>query len=118
MRALQITLGLAAGVATGLGVALMKRDSGTRIESTTVEKPKSDLENEINNIKRSFSDILSYVNDIKTESQTVAGSIGDEVKTMIGEFQSDIDPNIKRLQSHIENLQNRGEEITNFPSKK
>ncbi|MCO4328177.1 YtxH domain-containing protein [Staphylococcus hyicus] len=118
MRALQITLGLAAGVATGLGVALMKRDSGTRIESKTVEKPKSDLEKEINNIKRSFSDILSYVNDIKTESQTVAGSIGGEVKTMIGEFQSDIDPNIKRLQSHIENLQNRGEEITNFPSKK
>ena len=31
---------------------------------------------------------------------------------MIGDFKSDIDPNIKRLQSHIENLQNRGEEIS------
>ncbi|UEX90864.1 YtxH domain-containing protein [Staphylococcus ratti] len=116
MRALQITLGLAAGVATGLGIALMKRDNQTRIQHATVERPKSELE--VENIKRNFNDILNYVNDIKTESKSVAGSIGDEVKTMIGEFQSDIDPNIKRLQSHIENLQNRGEEITNFPSKK
>lgn len=32
---------------------------------------------------------------------------------MIGDFKSDINPNIEKLQSHIENLQNRGEEITN-----
>ena len=31
---------------------------------------------------------------------------------MIGDFKSDIDPNIENLQSHIENLQNRGEEIS------
>lgn len=37
---------------------------------------------------------------------------------MIGEFKADINPNIKQLQSHIENLQNRGEEMTNFPTKK
>lgn len=118
MRALQISLGLAAGVATGLGVALTQRSKSTRIESTTVGRPKSELELEVDNIKRSVNDILGYVNDIKTESQSVAGTIGDEIKTMISEFQSDINPNIERLQSHIENLQNRGEEITNFPSKK
>lgn len=59
-----------------------------------------------------MNDIANYISQIKTESTEFGSSIGDEVKTMIGDFKSDINPNIENLQSHIENLQNRGEEIS------
>ncbi|WP_257211207.1 YtxH domain-containing protein, partial [Staphylococcus gallinarum] len=73
---------------------------------------ESEVSREINSIKQNINDIVNYVAQIKSESTEFGSSIGDEVKTMIGDFKSDIDPNIKRLQSHIENLQNRGEEIS------
>ncbi|MBI5975792.1 YtxH domain-containing protein [Staphylococcus canis] len=118
MKALQVSLGVIAGVATGLGVALIKRDDSVRISNPRPERPKTELEHEIDNIKQNISDIKNYAIQAKNEGQSFGTSIGDEVKAMIGEFKADIDPNIQRLQGHIENLQNRGEEMTNFPSKK
>lgn len=116
MKTAQILLGLGAGVATGLGVALMnrdKKDSNEYIEHS--KKPvgaESEFNREINTIKQSINDITNYIAQIKSEGTEFSSSIGDEVKTMIGDFKSDIDPNIEKLQSHIENLQNRGDEIT------
>ncbi|CEF18426.1 YtxH domain-containing protein [Staphylococcus xylosus] len=116
MKTAQILLGLGAGVATGLGVALMnrdKKDSNEYIEHA--KKPvgaESEFNREINTIKQSINDITNYIAQIKSEGTEFSSSIGDEVKTMIGDFKSDIDPNIEKLQSHIENLQNRGDEIT------
>lgn len=116
MKTAQILLGLGAGVATGLGVALMnrdKKDSNEYIEHA--KKPvgaESEFNREINTIKQSINDITNYIAQIKSEGTEFSSSIGDEVKTMIGDFKSDINPNIEKLQSHIENLQNRGDEIT------
>lgn len=116
MKTAQILLGLGAGVATGLGVALMnrdKKDSNEYIEHA--KKPvgaESEFNREINTIKQSINDITNYIAQINSEGTEFGSSIGDEVKTMIGDFKSDIDPNIEKLQSHIENLQNRGDEIT------
>ncbi|MDF0244108.1 YtxH domain-containing protein [Staphylococcus pseudintermedius] len=118
MKIVRMTLGVVAGVATGLGVALVARDGQTRIDNPKAARPKTELELEVDTMKNSIHDIKRYTAQIKNESQSFAGSIGDEVKTMIGEFKADINPNIKQLQSHIENLQNRGEEMTNFPTKK
>ena len=112
MKTAQILLGLGAGVATGLGVALMNRDKkDSSLNTARAKKPtgaESEVDREINTIKQSVNDIANYISQIKTESTEFGSSIGDEVKTMIGDF----NPNIENLQSHIENLQNRGEEIS------
>ncbi|SCS34756.1 YtxH domain-containing protein [Staphylococcus caeli] len=116
MKTAQILLGLGAGIATGVGVALMNRDKKDSNQFSARDKrpagAESEVDREINTIKQSINDIANYVAQIKTESTEFGTSIGDEVKTMIGDFKSDINPNIENLQSHIENLQNRGEEIS------
>ncbi|WP_436854202.1 YtxH domain-containing protein [Staphylococcus caeli] len=116
MKTAQILLGLGAGIATGVGVALMNRDKKDSSQFSARDKrpagAESEVDREINTIKQSINDIANYVAQIKTESTEFGTSIGDEVKTMIGDFKSDINPNIENLQSHIENLQNRGEEIS------
>ncbi|MDT3960624.1 YtxH domain-containing protein [Staphylococcus kloosii] len=116
MKATQVLLGLGAGVATGVGVVLMNREkqnhqklAGNAGQPTGAE---SELNREVNTIKQNVNDIINYVSQIKSESTEFGSTIGDEVKKLIGNFQSDINPNIERLQSHIENLQNRGEEIS------
>ncbi|MCU5746806.1 YtxH domain-containing protein [Staphylococcus sp. SQ8-PEA] len=116
MKAVQILLGASAGVATGLGVMLMNRDrkraNASHISTKQPVGAESELDREINTITQSVNDIVNYVHQIKSESKEFGSSIGDEVKELIGNFKSDINPNIERIQSNIENLQNRGEEIS------
>ncbi len=38
---------------------------------------------------------------LKNESAEFGSSIGGEIKSLLGNFKSDINPNIERLQSHI-----------------
>ncbi|MEW8965435.1 YtxH domain-containing protein, partial [Staphylococcus arlettae] len=115
MKVAQVLLGLGAGVATGVGVVLMNRENKTQNQLTGNQvKPTgadSELSREVDSIKQNINDITNYVAQIKSESTEFGSSIGDEVKEMIGSFKADINPNIERIQSHVENLQNRGEEI-------
>ncbi|MBN4908275.1 YtxH domain-containing protein, partial [Staphylococcus sp. EG-SA-17] len=78
---------------------------------------RSELEREIESLKRNFFNIIDYGKQVKNDGVSYGSEIGDEFKTLIGDFKSDINPNIEKLQSHIENLQNRGEEISNTFSK-
>ena len=116
MKIAQVLLGLGAGVATGVGVVLMNRENKTQNQLTGNQvKPTgadSELSREVDSIKQNINDITNYVAQIKSESTEFGSSIGDEVKEMIGSFKADINPNIERIQSHVENLQNRGEEIS------
>ena len=46
-------------------------------------------------MKQSFNDILNYGSQIKNESIEFGSSIGEEFKGLIGNFKSDINPNIE-----------------------
>ncbi|TBW74340.1 YtxH domain-containing protein, partial [Staphylococcus epidermidis] len=72
----------------------------------------SELERAIENLKHNVYNVIDYTKQIKNESTAYASSIGDEIKSLIGNFKADINPNIEQLQSHIENLQNRGQQIS------
>ena len=113
MKVSRILFGLGVGAVAGFAVALRHRDDQSvknhTIDASQPTGAQSELQREIENMKQSFNDILNYGSQIKNESSEFEG--------LIGNFKSDINPNIEKLQSHIENLQNRGEDISNNLSK-
>lgn len=121
MKASRILFGLSAGLAASIAVTFMNRDDQS-VKNATIDAKeptgsRSELEREIEDLKRNFHHVIDYSKQVKNDSTEFGSSIGDEIKTLIGNFKSDINPNIEQLQSHIENLQNRGEEISNTFSK-
>ena len=118
MKAAKITLGLAAGIATGVSLVLMERQKDAVRTNNLTENAPAEISTELDTMKSQLDDIKNHAVTIKQDGTEFARSIGGDLKTAIGEFKADITPNIQRLQRYIENIQNRGEEITNFPTKK
>ena len=116
MKATRIIFGLGVGIAAGVAVTFLNRDNQS-VKNATIDAKEptgtnSELEREIENLKHNVYNVIDYTKKIKNESTAYASSIGDEIKSLIGNFKADINPNIEQLQSHIENLQNRGQQIS------
>lgn len=108
MKVTRVLFGIGVGVASGIAVSWMNRDDRgvTKGDTTGDNVPtgaRSELEREIESIKRSFHNIIDYSKQVKDDGVQYGSEIGDEFKTLIGDFKSDINPNIEKLQSHIEN---------------
>ncbi len=101
MKASRILFGIGVGVAAGFVVALQGRDDksvkNNTIDRTAPTGSKSELQREFETIKQSFNDILNYGVQIKNESAEFGSSIGGEIKSLLGNFKSDINPNIEHL---------------------
>ncbi|MDU4449170.1 MAG: YtxH domain-containing protein [Staphylococcus lugdunensis] len=116
MKATRIIFGLGVGIAAGVAVTFLNRDNQS-VKNATIDAKEptgtnSELEREIENLKHNVYNVIDYTKQIKNESTAYASSIGDEIKSLIGNFKADINPNIEQLQSHIENLQNLGQQIS------
>lgn len=116
MKATRIIFGLGVGIAAGVAITFLNRDNQS-VKNATIDAKEptgtnSELEREIENLKHNVYNVIDYTKQIKNESTAYASSIGDEIKSLIGNFKADINPNIEQLQSHIENLQNRGQQIS------
>lgn len=116
MKATRIIFGLGVGIAACVAVTFLNRDNQS-VKNATIDAKEptgtnSELEREIENLKHNVYNVIDYTKQIKNESTAYASSIGDEIKSLIGNFKADINPNIEQLQSHIENLQNRGQQIS------
>src|SRR5699024_12407310 len=111
MKTAQILLGLGAGVATGLGFALMNRDKKEAnqlgVQSNKPVGAESEVDREINTIKKSIIDITNYISQLKLESTEFVITLGDEVKALIGNFNSAIHPNTEKRDTHVVTLHNR-----------
>ncbi|WP_211295803.1 YtxH domain-containing protein [Staphylococcus muscae] len=117
MKLANVTLGLAVGIATGVSLVLMERQNQSLGAKARVGT-SSDISDDLDIIKAQMNQIKDHALTIKEDSTDFAQSIGGDLKTTLGEFKADITPNIKRLQGYRkENIQNRGNEITNFPTK-
>ena len=115
MKVTRVLFGIGVGLASGIAVSWMNRDQQRYNANASGQKVPTGArsEREIETIKRSFYNIIDYSKQVKNDGVQQGSDIANEFKTLIGDFKSDINPNIEKLKSHIENLQNRGEEISN-----
>lgn len=94
MKVTRVLFGIGVGVAAGFAVSLRNRDDqsvkNNTIDGSQPTGAQSELQRELETMKQSFNDILNYSSQIKNEGTEFGSSIGDEIKTLIGNFKSDI----------------------------
>lgn len=112
MKFKNIMVGFAVGVTGGMLVSFLNAPkSGTELQQS-LKNESGNFKSQMNQLKVEADEVKSSFLKTKHESQEVFNSLGDEIKTMINNFQADINPNIENIQGHIENVSNRGEEIS------
>ena len=112
MKFKNIAVGFAVGVTGGMLVSLLNAPkSGSELQQS-LKSESGNFKSQMNQLKVEAGEVKSSFLKTKHESQEVFSSLGDEIKTMINNFQADINPNIENIQGHIENVSNRGEEMS------
>lgn len=110
MRLRNVAIGFLVGVFGGGILALFNtHKSGTDLQSSL---KKGDSPNQL--MKQIRTEIENAKDNIMATSKDTPEtfkSLTKEVKGLITNFKSDIEPNIENIQKDIENLQNRGESI-------
>ncbi len=111
MKLRNIAVGFLVGVTGGALVSILNAPkSGSELQQSLKEE-SGNFKSQMNQVKAEANEVKSSFLKTKHESQEVFSDLGDEIKTMISNFQADINPNIENVQYHIDNLSNRGEEI-------
>ncbi|MCD2137310.1 YtxH domain-containing protein [Salinicoccus halitifaciens] len=112
MKLKNIAVGFLVGVTGGALVSMLNAPkSGSELQQSLKEE-SGNFKSQMNQVKIEANAVKSSFLKTKHESQEVFSSLGDEIKTMISNFQADINPNIENIQNHVDNLSNRGEEIS------
>lgn len=112
MKLKNTAVGFFVGLTGGALIAMLNAPkSGNELQQSLKDSSGS-FKSQMNQLKVEADDVKSSFLKTKHESQEVFSDLGDEIKTMISNFQADINPNIEHLQGHVENIQNRGDEIT------
>lgn len=103
MKFRNIALGVAVGVISGVGIALLNNRNDDRVtgEDNVIKEIKAEINNAKNNMMRTT----------KNTPETFK-TLTEEVKDLITNFQADITPNIDNIKENVDNLSNRGESIS------
>ena len=118
MKLKNIGVGFLVGVTGGVLISFLNAPKSGKELQLSLKSGSSDLKSQFNQLKIEGDEIKNSFLKTKRESSEVFSSLGDEVKTMISNFQADINPNIERLQGNIDNVTNRVETATDFPASK
>ncbi|CAD2081286.1 YtxH domain-containing protein [Jeotgalicoccus meleagridis] len=118
MKLKNIGVGFLVGVTGGVLISFLNAPKSGKELQLSLKSGSSDLKSQFNQLKIEGDEIKNSFLKTKRESSEVFQSLGDEVKTMISNFQADINPNIERLQGNIDNVTNRVETATDFPASK
>lgn len=118
MKLKNIGVGFLVGVTGGVLISFLNAPKSGQELQLSLKSGSSDLKSQFNQLKIEGDEIKNSFLKTKRESSEVFQSLGDEVKTMISNFQADINPNIERLQGNIDNVTNRVETATDFPASK
>jgi gas vesicle protein len=112
MKLKNVATGFLVGVSGGVLIAVLNAPKSGKDLTQSLKSSSGNMKSQLNQIKVEADEVKSSFLKTKYESQEVFSNLGDEIKTIIANFQSDISPNIDNIQEHVENLQNRGNEIT------
>ncbi len=103
MKFRNIAFGLAIGVVSGVGIALLN--------NRAADRPQGDG-NVINEIKAELNAAKTSMMSTTKNTPETFKTLTNEVKDLIANFQADITPNIDNIKENVENLSNRGESIS------
>src|SRR5690625_5013996 len=103
-------IGFLVGVTGGTLIAMLNAPkSGSELQAS-LKSGSGNMKSQMDQLKIEADEVKSSFLKTKHESQEVFKTLGDEIKTMISNYQADISPNIEGIQKNVENHQNRGEE--------
>src|SRR5699024_500542 len=109
MKLKNIGVGFAVGITGGMLISFLNAPKSGKELQQSLKRGSGDLKMQIDKLKIEEEEIKKSFLKTKHESSDVFSTLGDEVKSMISNFQADINPNIERLQGNIENISNKAE---------
>lgn len=109
MKLKNIGVGFAVGVTGGMLISFLNAPKSGKELQQSLKTGSNDLKSQMDQLKIEGGEIKNSFLKTKHESSEVFSTLGDEVKSMISNFQADINPNIERLQSNIENISNKAD---------
>lgn len=107
MKLKNIGVGFAVGITGGILISFLNAPKSGKELQLSLKSGSSDLKSQVNQLKIEGDDIKNSFLKTKHESSEVFSTLGDEVKTMISNFKTDIDPNIERIQDNVDNITNK-----------
>ncbi|MBF0754538.1 YtxH domain-containing protein [Jeotgalicoccus halotolerans] len=109
MKLKNIGVGFAVGITGGMLISFLNAPKSGKELQQSLKRGSGDLKMQMDQLKIEGEEIKNSFLKTKHESSEVFSTLGDEVKSMISNFQADINPNIERLQGNIENISNKAE---------
>lgn len=109
MKLKNIGVGFAVGITGGMLISFLNAPKSGKELQQSLKRGSGDLKMQMDQLKIEGEEIKNSFLKTKHESSEVFSTLGDEVKSMISNFQADINPNIERLQGNIENISNKTE---------
>lgn len=103
MKIRNIAFGLAVGVVSGVGIAMLNKRTAETVPGEN--NVMNEIKSEINAAK------TNMLSTTKNTPETFK-NLTKEVKDLISNFQADIEPNINNIKESVDDLSNRGESIT------
>lgn len=109
MKLKNIGVGFAVGITGGMLISFLNAPKSGKELQQSLKTGSNDLKSQMDQLKIEGEDIKNSFLKTKHESSEVFSTLGDEVKSMISNFQADINPNIERLQHNIEVISNKAD---------
>lgn len=109
MKLKNIGVGFAVGITGGMLISFLNAPKSGKELQQSLKTGSNDLKSQMNQLKIEGEEIKNSFLKTKHESSEVFSTLGDEVKSMISNFQADINPNVERLQENIEIISNKAD---------
>lgn len=109
MKLKNIGVGFAVGITGGMLISFLNAPKSGKELQQSLKIGSNDLKSQMDQLKIEGEEIKNSFLKTKHESSEVFSTLGDEVKSMISNFQADINPNVERLQGNIEVISNKAD---------